>query len=95
MKTVYDFYSEDPKEFYNGFYAFCVMFKSFSENWMAEHPENTPEKAGFYFAAALVDQYLGDVAQSAKEEEEGKMQVEQQKLQFEQFKEKLERLFEI
>jgi hypothetical protein len=95
MGTVYDFYSEDPKGFYKGFEAFCLLFKSFSEEWLAKNPEENGQKAGFYFAAALVDSYLGEVATNAKEMEEGKKQTEEQKLQLEQFKIDLEKTFEI
>ena len=95
MGTVYDFYSEDPKGFYEGFQSFCLVFKSFSEEWLAKHPEEDAKKAGFYFTAALVDSYLGEVATSAKEVEEGKLQDEEQRLKLEQFKLNLEKMFEI
>ena len=95
MKKIHEYYSEDPRRFYEGFHKFCILFKTTSEDWLENHEQECAEKAGFYFAAALVDQYLSEVARSAKQEEESKILAEEQRLQLEFIKSQLERAFEI
>ena len=83
MRKIHEYYSEDPRRFYEGFHQFCIVFKTTSEAWLQEHEQECAEKAGFYFAAALVDQYLTEVARSAKKEEEDRILAEEQRMQLE------------
>ena len=95
MRKIHEYYSEDPLRFYEGFHQFCLLFKNSSEDWLREHTTECAEKAGFYFAATLVDQYLSEIARSAKHEEESKILAEEQRLQIEAIRNELERTFDI